>query len=176
MLNFLNTISYEIDGRVQKITDIVNSVILKRLNIDKTFLYLDEFIHPNEKPEEISYRIYGDVRYWGIILLVNDIVDPYTGLPMDNDLLIEYVKTKYDDIYDIHWFYDNASKRICDDRFSKKLMEMYRNGDELPHNITPVSHLDYESKLNENKMTISVVNPRYIHTFEEILMNTIGTK
>lgn len=175
MLNYLNTTFYKIGERTQEITDIITAVTLKRLNIDKTFLYLDEYIHAGETPEAISYRLYGDVRFWGIILLVNNIVDPFTGLPMTHDLLVEYTKAKYGDPYALHWFYDEKMNRICDDRSSLRWRAMYEKGEPLPHYIVPVSHIDYETKVNEDKMLITIINPSYIHTFEEIVMETLGT-
>lgn len=32
--------------------------------------------------ETISYNIYGDIKYWWVIALINDIHDPYNDLPL----------------------------------------------------------------------------------------------
>lgn len=175
MLNYVKTIPYTINGKTYHLSNIILSVVLKRLNIDTTFLYRDEYIRQNETPEQISYRLYGDVRFWSIILLVNNIVNPYADLPLDNDLLYEYTKAKYQGNPNaIHWFYDERTNRICDDRSSLTWKAMYDKNETLPHYIIPVSHLDYEQKKNEEKMLISVINPKFIHTFEEILISTLN--
>lgn len=172
MIELLKSIPYAYPDGIQPITEITHAVLLKRVNIDRTFLYKDIFIHAGETAESISHRLYGDVRFAYSIWMVNSIIDPYAGMPMDFDLLVEYTKEKYGDAYALHWFIDARDGRICDDRSSIKYREQYAKN-ELPEYIIPVSHLDYEREQNESKHKIRVVNPAFIQTFDDIIRSMV---
>ena len=56
------------------------------------------------RPDLISYRIYGSVTYFWIILFVNNIQNPFTGLVIGNLLTIP-------DMTDIFEFYQQFNLR-----------------------------------------------------------------
>lgn len=172
MIDILGTMEYRIGGQTQSMTNIVHSILLKRVNIDKTFLYQDYIIMPDETPEMVSQKLYGSVQYWYSILLVNNIVDPFAGLPMSFDVLVEYTRAKYGNENAIHHFFDNRTDRICDDRSSIKWRKMYEDGT-LPEYILPVSNMQYEQELNEERTRIKVVNPKYILAFDEAVREMV---
>lgn len=174
MFHLMKTIPYKFES-VQEVSNIVAAVVLKRLNIDKTFLYKDVIIQADSTLEAISQRFYNDTRFWWAVQLVNNIIDPYTQLPMNNDVLARYTRKKYGDENGLHWFIDNRTKRICDDRSSIEWREKWQNNT-LPEYIIPVSHLDYETEQNNARTRIKIVNPSFIHVFEEVFRETIDAK
>lgn len=173
MLDLLGTISYRVGNTTQEMTNIVTAVILKRMNIDKTFLYKDVMIQNDATLESISYEHYGKTEYWWVIQVVNNIVDPFNGLPMNSDLLVEFTRNRYGDEHGLHWFIDSRTKRIEDDLSTIKWTEDWKNGT-LPEYIVPVSHLDFELDQNNIKSRIKVVNPDYISIFEEVFKEVVS--
>lgn len=174
MLDMLNHISYKLESNgTHDMTNIITAVILKRMNIDKTFLYKDFRVTNDSTLESISNEIYGSTKYWWVIMIVNNIIDPYNGLPMNNDLLVEFTRRKYGNENEIHWFIDSRSKRIEDDLSTIKWNQMYK-ANNLPEYILPVSHLDFEQEENQKKAIIKIVNPDYISVFEEIFKEMIN--
>lgn len=175
MLDFLPKTRYDINKKTYEITNICISVLLKRLNIDKTYLYQDVLIQVNDTPESISERLYKTPKYWWVVLVVNSIVDPYAGLVMDSDVLVKFARKKYGDENKIQHFFNSETNKICDDLFSIKLQQDYDNGVELPSYIMPISHLIYEQELNLDKMKIKAINPQFVASFEEIFKGLIET-
>lgn len=57
-----------------------------------------------QRPDLISYKIYGTVKYWWIVLTYNGIENPFTGLEI-GDLI------KIPNILDIYDFYKKYSVR-----------------------------------------------------------------
>lgn len=158
-------ISYNLDA-IQKISDIVSSIVLKRLNIDRTFLYIDINVTPEHTLESLSYELYGDCKFWYVLQIINNVVNPYLDMPMDNDTLVSYCNAKYGNAYDLHWFIDNRENTICDDRSTIKWKEKWQDGT-LPEYIIPVSHFEYELEENAKKTKMKAVNPEFIYLFDE---------
>jgi hypothetical protein len=40
------------------------------------------------RPDLISHKSYGDVGYWWLILMVNQVIDPFNGLTVGQNLMI----------------------------------------------------------------------------------------
>lgn len=174
MFHLIPTLPYKIE-QTQELSNIVASVILKRVNIDKTFLYKDVIVRVDCTLESLSQQFYGDTQYWWAIQLVNNIVDPFCDLPVNNDILVELTRAKYGDENALHWFIDNRTGLICDDRSSIEFRKQWKAGT-LAEYIIPVSHLDYEMEQNNARTRMKIVNPAYINTFAEVFKETVNAE
>ena len=174
MYHLIEPLNYKIGDSTYEMSNIVAAIVLKRLNIDRTFLFKEVIIQPDATPEQISFDQYGTTQYWWVIVLVNHIVDPWSDLPMNNDLLVNYTKAKYGNPDDLHWFIDIRTNTVCDDRSTEEKWMPQWHDQTLPEYIVPVSHLEYEADLNINRTRIQVVNPDYISTFEEVFKETVN--
>ena len=94
---------------------------------------------------------------------------------MNNDVLVKYTRKKYGDENDIHWFVDNRTGLICDDRSSITWLQQWKDNT-LPEYIIPISHLDFEVEQNNKRTTIKIVNPSFIHVFEEVFKETVDAE
>lgn len=65
-------------------------------------------VSDNETPELVSMRFYGETKYHWLILLFNDITDPFTEWVMDSNTLERYVARKYDDPNGVHHYEKNG--------------------------------------------------------------------
>ena len=166
MYHLIEPLNYKIGDSTYEMSNLVAAIVLKRLNINR--------IQPDATPEQISFDQYGTTQYWWVIVLVNHIVDPWTDLPMNNDLLVNYTKAKYGNPDDLHWFVDIRTNTVCDDRSTEEKWMQQWQSQTLPEYIVPVSHLEYEADLNIKRTRIQVVNPDYISTFEEAFKETIN--
>lgn len=72
-------------------------------DIYKSFKFIDGFkrdvkyttdyaISDGETPEMVSYTVYGVTDWWWIILILNDIQDPFYDWPLSNDELESWAK------------------------------------------------------------------------------------
>ena len=58
-------------------------------------VFMEYSIKDGERPEHIAERVYGDPGYHWLILLTNNIIDPYHGWYMSGSALEEYIQKKY---------------------------------------------------------------------------------
>jgi hypothetical protein len=52
-------------------------------------------ISDGDRPDNLSYTVYGTVEFWWLILLVNGIRDPFRGWPLTQDQLNGLVDDRY---------------------------------------------------------------------------------
>lgn len=83
---FLNS---EIDFETVKIINIFRKFEFKNYPAENYIYYT---IKNGETPEIISYNYYGTTDYWWIILLYNNIFDPFYDWPLSETDLEQYVK------------------------------------------------------------------------------------
>lgn len=101
------------NGNLVSMTNLMarSSIISTLLKNPVVFYSYD--IQDGDTPEIISYKYYGDVyRYW-IILFANQILDPQWEWPMNNLVFNEYIATKYpntDPYTTINHYEENITK------------------------------------------------------------------
>jgi hypothetical protein len=57
--------------------------------------FIEYDVKDGEKPEHIADRVYGDASYAWVVLLTNDIVNPYSDWYMSSHSLQNYIQKKY---------------------------------------------------------------------------------
>lgn len=152
--------------------------------LSNPYVFLPYTIKESEKPEDIAYNYYGTVAATWVVLLANNIIDPYTQWPMDQDKFTDYLVEKYreqsgmvgydvvawtqnsDLIDNILYYYTTGSN----DQLVKAspltfpmLYDQQGNvvGRDVPVNWKPERIYDYENTLNEQNREILIVEKRY---------------
>lgn len=64
-------------------------------NLNNPFVFLPYTIKDNDRPEDIAYYYYGSVDYTWLVLLPNNIIDPYTQWPLSDDNFDKMLIAKY---------------------------------------------------------------------------------
>lgn len=100
-------------------------------------IFLKYEIKDGERPEHIAERIYGDPSFHWIVLLSNDIIDPYHGWYKSSYALEQYIQTKYggSSVY-----FGTTSGNFY---YSSNLV----SGSSLQQGNTTVEVIDYEPQL-----------------------------
>jgi hypothetical protein len=81
---------------------------------DKSLFYTYQIIE-GEKPEDISYKVYGSTQYYWTIFLTNNLFDVNYDFPLSSLELTETIKEKYGSIQNayntpIYWIRPEESK------------------------------------------------------------------
>ena len=143
-------------------------------------LYDDYLVADGERPDQISYNLYGDEQWYWIILQINDIVDYYNQWPLSNYELESFVRKKYDGEAGAaaihHWetvkTYDNDNNYILPGGMSVSQDYIYyypsTPGSTVYLSSLPVavSNFEYERRLNDEKSQIQVLDKKYIYDFD----------
>lgn len=158
----------------EQAVNILTAVLPSRMNIDNAYVYQNHRIGEGETAESIAEKIYSDANLYWTIFIVNNIINPFTDWPVQDDVFYEYVEKKYGSLTAINHYLDNRTNKMVDDLDDSKYRLM--NVSSLPFYIIPVSNEQHERNLNDQKRDISVINPRYINQFVEIYHNTVQGK
>lgn len=168
-----NKITYQ--GK--SVTDITNSILLKYRPMNNTTLFTYHTVIDGETAESIAHKYYGKATDHWIILLLNNIVDPYFGWVLTSQEISALVKSKYgeDNVGKINYLFDLNTRKRLDEVDQAEYVNS--NGDlikQLPAHIQPITNTDVEVEINDAKREIKILAPQYVQDFKnqfEDLMN-----
>mgnify|MGYP003403088434 FL=1 len=159
-----------------KVRDITRRIGFSKKRLSDPLLFLPYTIREGEKPEDVSFYYYGSVDYTWLVLMANDLVDPYNDWPLDQDQFNCTFMKKYEELsgetdYDvIAWGQseandDNIVFFYKEDEHGKTVQVGPQTFDgNNASNIggwTAMRLYDYELMLNEEKRNIQLVDALY---------------
>ena len=141
-------------------------------------LYTQYTVKNGERPDQVSYEIYGDEQYYWVILQINEIIDYYNEWALSDSELDQYVVKKYgvNGGSGIHHYEtvetvdseDNlvlpAGLQVPED--FKYVYPTEINGT-VYKTSTPlyVTNAAYEKRINEKKAEVFVLKQRYLYDY-----------
>lgn len=159
----------KIDYMGKQAVNITQSVILKYKTMYNTTLWQFHTITDGETPETLSHKYYGTAGDHWVILLVNNIVDPYFDWVLSNRELVDMIKATYgeDSVNRVHHLVDTQTKKWIDQATERKYVTdsgiVFKT---LPANYSPVTNLEHENTLNDEKRNIKILSPKYLQDFK----------
>lgn len=90
-------IRYDIlkNGSEKLATDILRRITFRDRIIEEGSLFNDYAVQDGETPEMVAEKFYGSPTFHWIVLLFNEILDPYLEWPMSDNQLLDYLDKKY---------------------------------------------------------------------------------
>lgn len=61
--------------------------------------FIEYSIKDGERPEHIADKLYGDPQYHWLVLLTNEVIDPYHGWYKSDEIFTDYIQKKYRGTY-----------------------------------------------------------------------------
>lgn len=114
-------------------------------------------VSDGETPEMVSYNVYGNMQYHWVILMFNNITDPFTEWVMSSETLERYINEKYQ---------NNRSATHHWERNGRIVPE----GTEGAENVT---NEEFEFRVNEHHRKILIPKKIYLSSilkeFENVL-------
>jgi Base plate wedge protein 53 len=91
------TIGYDINGSGEKtlVVDILQRIKMRDILLNDYLIFYTYTVKDGETPEMIADKLYGSSQYHWIVLLANNIVDPFYDWPMSQENLVETIRLKY---------------------------------------------------------------------------------
>ena len=152
------------------------------------FMQFDKYkIIGDERPDNVSEKVYGTNNFDWVVLMANNIIDVYNEWPLTQQQLNQYLNNKYtpQELVSIHHhetveFRDRDNQvivpagLIVDENWNME----YFSGGQIRSTDTPsstsnmsekpirsVTHLEFENRLNEDKRNINVLKPDLLGLF-----------
>ena len=90
-------VNYSFDnGKTNKVAiDILKRVGFRKFTKDNLDFFVEYNVMDGDTPEMVADKIYGDTGLHWVVLLFNDIINPYYDWPLSNRKLESYIKKKY---------------------------------------------------------------------------------
>jgi hypothetical protein len=176
---------YKTGNKAVNVKDIFKRVALRKFARNKAALEA-YYIKDGETPEVLAKLLYNNVYYHWIILVVNDIVNPYEEWPLTENELNEFVTDKYGvgNEYNDHHYIINETVRkgIIDSNIGEDYVSVrdenaeyfieqtetivdYDSAKIASGEYQAVTNYDYELKLNDEKRQIFILLPKYVNEF-----------
>lgn len=150
-------IGYKLGDKSVLTKDIFRRVGLDR-KINSRLAIEAYYIRDGETPDIVANNIYGSSKYHWVLLIVNDIVNPYEEWPKREAELFEYTESKYgvgNALLDHHY-------RLAD---NTDIVVDYDPAKIISGEIEAVSNYDFELNENQEKRQIFVLKPEYLAGF-----------
>lgn len=93
-MSYFNKFPKTIQSSVQALDITRRASISSELN-GELYNYVPYEVKEGERPEEVAYYYYGSASFAFLVLLANNIIDPYSQWPKSQYDLDEYIKVKY---------------------------------------------------------------------------------
>ena len=166
------------DGEWITIKNIFSRIKLVDEIKGKITIFDDYIIEDGDRPDTISFDLYGDPGYDWTILLINNMVNFYEDWPKSKSALDEFVNYKYQNPEDVH-HYETIEQTYNGNIILEegtKVPEQFQfitpEGLTLPKSQSrvPIPNYNYEIDLNEKKREILLLKPNLIPQFNQLFI------
>jgi len=160
-------ILYDIDNtkNYKLVTDILRRVKVRESIRDNVELFDKYDVDSGDSPETIAYKIYGSVRYYYVILLLNNIKDRYYDWPLSYQAFESYVKDKYANPSGIHHYEITQSSGTTTSNGPDDYDYLIEVNSTQPGAVA-VTNYEYEQRLQDKKRQIKLLKPGFLRAFE----------
>ena len=122
-------------GFTNQIQDIMIRVKVRDWIKNNGALFSKLIVSEGDKPEMVSYKAYGNVKYTWVVLLFNQITNTYYGWPLSRRDFVAYINSKYTDPNSIHHY---EISQESGGAWKKIVVELAEHP-----NATPITNIEY---------------------------------
>lgn len=175
MPHFFNNfpkVEYDVKKNNKKtlITNIFLRYKINELLTNKSAVYYDYNVQDSDTLEIIAAKYYEDPSLDWVLMLVNNIIDPFYDFPLNDTDLNNFISNKYGSISLAQGTVHHYEKIVRQSRSfqGETIPELALQVDETTYNTLnenerrSVSNYDYEFNLNESKRRIKILDQKYI--------------
>jgi hypothetical protein len=175
------TIPYRIPGQTKSvpITDITRRFSVANFISNASVTFDEYYVQDGERPDHVAYDYYDDYTLDWLVLLTNEIQDPYYEWPLSYEQFHNYIKQKYGTL---------EYALTTNHHYEKILQKNYTASDGIQQRIYPektvvvdyttyvtlpaadrkaVTIFDYENELNDQRRQIYLLDLHYVHLIKD---------
>jgi hypothetical protein len=150
------------------VRDITRRTNFIQQNFLSPFLFLPYTVKQGERPEDVAHFYYGSVDYTWLVLMANNIIDPYLDWILDAEQFHLSLQTKYKTLSGktgsqiVDWtMTETIDENIVfyyDDEKDVKISASSISHVPNPSDYRPIRIYEYETEVNEAKGEIKLVD------------------
>ena len=152
------TIDYDVtgDGTTTTITDLLLRVKVRDYIKENRSWFAKYVVEQDETPEMVAFKIYGHAAYHWVVLLFNQVINPYYGWPLKRKDFFNFINDKYSNPSAVH-HYEIAQQ-------SGDTTVMITVESDVAGAIE-VTNQEYEEAIQQNLRKIRILKPTYLGQF-----------
>jgi len=160
------TIDYDPTGdkNTKSIRDILIRVKIKDAIRGTKAVFSKYDVKEGQRPEDVAYEEYGDPGLHWVVLMMNEMVDPYYEWPMGLRDLERFVASKYTDVNAIHHYEIAQSSGDTNTK-------IHVSADTV--GATAITNYEYEESVNDSKKQIRLLDPGYINQIKNEFLEEV---
>jgi len=147
------------DDNFKIVTNLLRRVAIRTKVKANTALFDTYEVREGESPESIAWKLYGDVDYHWIVLMMNDITDRYHEWPLSTPQFLSFLSEKYSDPNETHHYEISQTSGET----TTKINIGDSNAD-YP-TATEITNFEYEESEQNKKRQIRLLDPAYVGQF-----------
>ena len=156
--NQFPTIAYDVtgDGTTSEIKDILIRVKVRDYIKNNRSWFAKYIVGGDETPDMVAFNVYGKTAYHWIVLLFNQITNPYYDWPLKRKDFYAFINDKYSSPSAVHHY--EISQQSGNTNVKIKVESTVAGAAE-------VTNQEYEEALQQNKREIRILKPEYLGQF-----------
>jgi len=171
-------ILYDIEGKNKvrpNYSTVINIMIRQKFRDaikEDITVYYPYYIEEGQRPDVLSFEIYGDTKYVWMIFMVNSIIDPYWQWPLDAKQFVKYIENKYGTAgaakTNVHHYEQIIRHRVERTGTSDPIEEVTVEVDYASFqaagedNRKIIYDFDYEMTKNDDRRSINLIQPTFV--------------
>lgn len=158
---------YSVGDKTELVTDILRRNSFVSYIKNTIGVYSEYDIVDGDRPEDVSFKLYGVSTFHWLILLFNEIHDPYFEWPLSQNELLKYCENVYkQNLYSVHHYEKNGyiigEYKEYDKENESLVWLPPTNPGPQDISIIPISMFELEDRDNERKRKIKYIDSRFI--------------
>ncbi len=171
-------------NQVNTVTDVTRRFVIRDFYKKNLFSFFKYDIIEGQRPDSVAYELYGDSTLDWLILLPNEILDPYFQWPLSQNQLNEMMRKKYGSVSaamaQVHHYEQIIQPRtetVNSDGEKIVITERTLQVDQTTYISLAanakreVTAYDYELANNEKYRTISIIDAAYVPSIVDRFRN-----
>ena len=150
------TIDYDPTGdkNTKTIKDFLIRLTIKDVVRSNKAVFSKYDVKEGQRPEDVAFEQYGDAGLHWIVLMMNEIVDPYYEWPLGLRDLERFVASKYTNVNGTHHYEIAQSSGDTNTKI---------HVDSTTVGATAITNYEYEESVNDVRKQIRLLDPVYIN-------------
>lgn len=168
--------TYEFNSK----TSVVKNILKRATFLSEVpykYIYDVYTIQDGETPESVALKTYNATTYHWVIMLFNEIHNPYFDWPIDQNIINYYCEKKYGIDTDGELLMLKVRHYELDNQVVGEINDWNPETSWIPPTVPrdvegniiqlayPVTFLEYEQELNDNKRVIKILKPELLGSF-----------
>ena len=149
------------DDKFKLVTNLLRRVAIRTKVKANTALFDISEVKEGESPESIAWKLYGDVDYYWIVLLMNDITDRYHDWPLTTPQFLSFLNEKYSNPDGTHHYEISQTSGETTTKIN-----IGASNTDYPA-ATEITNFEYEESEQDKKRQIRLLDPVYVGQFTE---------